>query len=110
MADIQRNQCLKNSSTALSTSAGAASQTIPYTKDENTILYVNNAGASPITVTVKAGNGICSVMGDLAVTVPNGTVKIIGPLETARFGDYALGKILVNLSATTSVTLAAIQV
>lgn len=109
MADFNKINAVKNSGVTFTASAGAASQTVPVTKDERMCIYVKNGGGSAITATVLKGNGICSVQGDLAVTVNAGEEKIIGPLESSRFVDTTTGKITVNLSGTTSVTIAAIQ-
>lgn len=109
MADFNKVSAVKNSNVAFTTTAGASAQTIPVTKDSRMIIYVKNGGGAGITATVAKGNGIASVMGDLAVTVGAGAEQIIGPLESARFVDTSTGKITVNLSGTTSVTIAAIQ-
>lgn len=109
MADLTKINAAKNSSVTFSATAGASSQTIPVTKDSRLILYVKNGGGSSITATVTKGNGICSVLGDLAVTVASGAEAIIGPLESARFVDTTTGKYTLTLSATTSVTVAAVQ-
>ncbi len=109
MADLTKTNAVTNGSTAFITAAGAASQTIAVDKDERQCVYVNNGGSSEITATVVKGNGIASAMGDLAVTVVAGAETIIGPLESARFGDKLTGKITLTLSATTSVTVGVIQ-
>jgi hypothetical protein len=109
MADITKTNAVTNGSVTFTPTAGAASQTFVVSKDERTVLYVKNGSASGITATVKAGDGIASVMGDLAVAVAAGEEKIIGPLESARFGDKTTHKITVALSATASVTIGVIQ-
>jgi uncharacterized protein (UPF0210 family) len=109
MADLNKINAVKNGNVTFAASAGASTQTIPITKDEKMAIYVNNASASAVTATVVKGNGICSVQGDLAVTVPASSAMLIGPLESARFVDTTTGKYTLNLSATSSVTVAAIQ-
>ena len=109
MADFNKITAVTNGSVTFTTSAGASSQTVSVGKDERMCIYIKNGGTSAITATVVKGNGIASVMGNLAVSVPAGSEVIIGPLESARFVDTSTGKITVNLSGTTSVTIAAIQ-
>jgi hypothetical protein len=109
VADIAKTMAVKNGSVAFTPTAGAASQTIVVGKDERTGIYVKNGSAAPINVTVKKGNGICSVDGDLVVAVAAGAERIIGPLESARFIDTTTGKITVELSATATVTIGVIQ-
>lgn len=109
MADITKTNAVKNGSVVFTPAAAATSQTIPVSKDERMAIYVKNGSASPITATVVKGNGICSVQGDLAVTVAASEERIIGPLESARFVDTTTGKITLNISAVTSVTLGVIQ-
>jgi hypothetical protein len=70
-------------------------------------IYVNNGSGAAVTATVKKGTGICSADGDLAVTVAAGKAQLIGPLESARFGDA--GVITMTLSSATSVTIAIVQ-
>ena len=109
MADITKTNAVKNWNVQFTPAAGALSQTILVSKDERMCLYVNNGGVGPITATIPKGNGICSVQGDLAVTVANGTTQVIGPVESARFVDTSTGKITLNLSDATSVTVGVIQ-
>ena len=109
MADITKTSAVKNGNVTFTPTAGASSQTIVVSKDERMCVYVNNASASAVTATIPKGNGICSAQGDLAVSVPATSSMLIGPLESARFVDTTTGKITLNLSATTSVTVAAIQ-
>lgn len=109
MADIAKTNGVKNGSVVFTPAAGAASQTIPVSKDERMCVYVKNGSGAGITATVKKGNGICSVDGDLAVSVGAGAEAIIGPLESARFVDTTTGKITLTLSATTTVTVGVIQ-
>lgn len=109
MADVNKTNCIKNGNVAGSPTAGAASQTIVVTKDERLVLRVVNGGGAGITATIPKGNGICSAAGDLAVTVAAGQTQYIGPLESARFIDTTTGKMTLNLSGTTSVTIEAIQ-
>lgn len=107
MADIVKTEAVKNGGVALTTTAAEASQTIAISKDERMCIIVNNGGEDAVSASVTAGSGICSVEGDLEVSVAAGAVEVIGPLESARFGKD--GKFTLELSATSSVTVAAIQ-
>ena len=68
-------------------------------------LVVNNASGASVTVTV-VGVQPCShgVVHDLAVAVPAGQTRHIGPI-TARFANATTGLAVVNYSATTSVNV-----
>ncbi len=109
MADITKTNAVTNGSVTFTPTAGAASQTFAVSKDERAAIYVKNGSAAEINVTVKAGDGISSVMGDLVVAVAAGAEKIIGPLESARFITKSTGKITVELSAFATVTIGVIQ-
>lgn len=84
MADLTKTTAVTNGSAKITAAAGAASQTILVSKD-TMYIRVSNADAATATVTVKAGNGIAHVMGDLVVTVKQNESFLIGPLESARF-------------------------
>lgn len=107
MADIAKTLGVTNGSVVFAPEAGASSATIAISKDERMCVYVKNGSGASINATVKKGTGIKSVEGDLVVAVAAGKEAIIGPLESARFGDA--GKITLTLSATTSVTVGVIQ-
>jgi hypothetical protein len=110
MADVAKTLGVKNASVAFAPVAIALSQTVVVGKDERMCIYVDNAQAGATnTITVKKGNGICSVDGDYVVEVPQASKVIIGPLESARFVDTATGKITVEASVTTTTTIGVIQ-
>lgn len=77
-------------------------------------VHVKNANAGALTVTAKAGQTASDVSeawmsaaGDLAVTVPATTGdKMIGPFESARFGNS--GQLWLDFSLSASVTVAAL--
>ena len=108
MADIAKTNAVKNSNIKFTPVAGASSQTIVVSKDERMCIYIKNGSASAITATVVKGNGIAGVA-DLAINIPAGEEHIIGPLESAAYADKSTGKITLNLSATTTVTVGVIQ-
>lgn len=79
-----------------------------YANGSNRFLHVRNGGASPITVTITA-HAPCSqgTLHDATYTVANGTDKVLGPFDAARFNNPS-GQIEVGYSDNTSVTVAAI--
>jgi hypothetical protein len=73
--------------------------------DGNTLLYIKNGGASPITVTIdsiKLSNFGTDV--NPAVTVAAAAEMVIGPFPVARFGRVPA----ITYTGVTSVTVAAI--
>ena len=107
MADMNKILAVRDGSITYTENAAAASATIPIYKDEKLAVLANNASAGAVTVTVKAGDGIRNVLGDLAVSVPAGSKMLIGPFDSMRFGSG--GKLTVTTSAQTSVTIGVIQ-
>jgi len=77
---------------------------------DRTYLHVKNGGGSPITVTVvtpgEAAPGVA--IADVAVSVSNGSEKIIGPFYAALYQD-STGTAAVTYSAVTSVTIGAFK-
>lgn len=79
------------------------------------MLQVANGDASPHTLTIPAvtttraaeGQFPAMTVPDIVVAVPAGATKLIGPIPNA-YND-ANNKITTNYSATTSMTLAAIE-
>jgi hypothetical protein len=112
MADLNKTLAVRDSSAALTLNNGAASQTIVWNgQDEKVALYVKNTDAAQVTVTVKAGTGIRSAIGDLSVNVAAGAETVIGPLDSMRFKERATGKVTVTIAGGTAsnVKLAVIQ-
>lgn len=116
MADLTKTNAVTNDSVALTLNNGAASQTIVISKDEKFVLYVKNTDTTTARVRVVKGNGISSVMGDKYQDVAQNAEYIMGPFESARFGNST--KITVNITGTndaafggtvTNVKLGAIQ-
>lgn len=88
--------------------ANADGHTIPGTGD--VFILVNNGSGSSMTVTaVTPGTQDGLAIADEAVTIANGTQKIIGPFPPRSFTDEADGLVDINLSTATSVTLQAFQ-
>lgn len=77
---------------------------------DDTVLHVKNGSAGTITATVVTPNTVLGqAIGDIAVTVPAGEARFIGPL-TASHLAASDGLVDVTWSATASVTFAAIRV
>lgn len=74
--------------------------------DGSTSLHVKNGGAGAITVTVGSDK-LCDqgFDHDIAVNVPVGAERLIGPFRPKRFGGVAA----VTYSGVTSVTVAAFR-
>lgn len=76
-------------------------------------LYVNNADAAPINVTIDSP-GTCSfnvaanAAHDIVVAVPAGEERIIGPFPTGRFND-GNNQAQVTYSAVANVTVAVLK-
>jgi hypothetical protein len=100
MADLTKTLAVKNGNATPTVNNGAASQTIVISKDERFILRVTNTDAVAARIRVKAGNGIASVMGDKYVDLAQNAVAVLGPFESARFGDNLTGKITVVITGT----------
>lgn len=80
-----------------------------FANNGRTFIHVKNGGAASITVTVDSQQSCSQGFDhDVAVAVPAGAERMIGPFNQARFND-ANGNVLVFYSAVTSVTVAAIN-
>lgn len=78
-----------------------------FANDGNTVFYVKNAGASPVTVTIdsiKLSNYGTDVNPSMAVGA--GAEMVIGPFPVARFGRT----VTITYSGVTSVTVAPLQI
>lgn len=75
----------------------------------NNFLHVKNGGAAAVTVTIdsveKCNQGFDH---NLAITVPAGSDKIVGPFQEKRFNNDS-GQVSVSYSDVTSVTVAAFR-
>lgn len=75
-----------------------------------TVLLVRNGSGAPITVTaVTPGTSQGLAVEDVAVSVPAGADRFIGGLADDVFKN-AQGRVGITYSATTSVTVAVLQV
>lgn len=89
--------------------ASAGGDTIP--PDDDGFLHVKNGSGAGMTVTVVTpGNGPGGIaVPDIAVAVPAGGDRFIGPLNAALM-DPSTGTAGVTYSATAGVTIAALRV
>jgi hypothetical protein len=77
---------------------------------DDTILHVKNGSAGAITATVVTPGTVAGQpIGDVAVSVPAGGERFIGPLTRSIFAASD-GLVDITWSAAASVTFAAIQV
>jgi hypothetical protein len=86
----------------------AAAASDSFSNNGKTMIRVNNGGGAPTTLTLDDPNSTTPPAAtafnpDAAVTITNGTVKVIGPFPVARFND-ANGRVQLAWSVTTSVT------
>lgn len=82
-----------------------------FVNDGNTLLHVKNGDAASKTVTVASqvsSPPVGTAATDLAITIPAGEERMIGPLPKSAFDD-ANGKVQVTYDAVTSVTVAAVS-
>lgn len=81
---------------------------------DNRVLHVVNGGGSSINVTVQAEytrDGLA--LPDRVVAVPNGEDRFIGPFDRETYAQRSgadRGKVYVDFSAVTSVTVALLDV
>jgi hypothetical protein len=74
---------------------------------EDVFVLVRNASGSSVTLTVTTPGTHHSLdVDDLAVAIPAGEERLVGPLTADLFGD----QVQLAYSATTQVTVAAVQV
>ena len=103
MANITKTYATRDNATELVATKGTATQTIACdTLDEKTAFIVSNTGSSSATVTVAAGDGMRSSIGNLVVEVPAESEYIVGPLDSMRFKNLKDGTITVNISGGTT--------
>jgi hypothetical protein len=91
--------------------AGGGDQVAP---SAQTFLHVKNGSGGALTVTVAAVAGAAPYanlpIGNLAVSVPAGGERMIGPILPAPFADPAnSGNAVITYSGVTSLTIAALE-
>jgi len=98
---INESQCLMDSyvtpatATTLNSTSGMQ---INSSKDNRLILMVaNTAAAAGLNVTVETGVYFRPGLGNLTLTIPKSSTRLIGPLESSRF-EQADGKIYIAIN------------
>lgn len=85
--------------------ASAGGDTVP--TSDRTWIHVKNGSGASITATITTpGTHSGLAIADVAVAVPAGAERLIGPLTTPLFGDAAA----IAWSASASVTFAALTI
>lgn len=110
MADIRVLTHRNATSTVGTWSAGAAEFTVPLgtTSDHRAALLVNNTLTNTVVrVSVKKGDGIRSVLGDLNVDVAAASLAVIPFTDSMRFKTMSTGVVTVNLNDTSNTALTA---
>jgi hypothetical protein len=97
--------------TAVSAVAGDGDAVVP-----GTVLLINNASASPVTITLVTGgtSDQSLAIADYTFTIPAGTSEAVGPIPGGptwiQQGGLSDGRVHVDYSASTSITRAALIV
>jgi hypothetical protein len=77
---------------------------------ENVYLHAKNGSEASITVTiVTPGKVIGADIADVAVAIPGGEERMIGPFPSRHFADPTTGKASITYSGVTSLTIAALE-
>jgi hypothetical protein len=94
---------------ALTAAAGGGDK---FTPDSNTFLRVDNGSGGALTVTIVTprNNAIGLAVDDVAVSVPAGGSRLIGPFPAEYFANPADGLASVTYSGVTSLTVGALKV
>ena len=93
----------------------SASDTFP-NPNGRAIVIITNGGATPVTVTfVTSGvhyvtTSVSYPIADDAISVTNGTRKVIGPFDKTVLNDIATGLITMNFSVATGCTVDVIEI
>lgn len=89
MADVTNFDVTASGHATVTTSAiiaAAGTATIPYDSSKRVLLYVKNADvAATAYITLKAGGGVRSALGDYIVQCANGNEVVIDLSDTARY-------------------------
>lgn len=98
------NKAKRDSAVVCSIATGTTTQNFDYSAiDEKTAIIIANTNATAAaTVTVVAGNGLRSSIGDLVTTVNAGETVILGPLDSMRFKDLSTGLVTIKISGGTT--------
>ncbi len=111
MADFTASKAKFNAGVDLTLTAAGDTQTVDLSDvgDERALLIVQNNNDSTATITIAAGDFLANALGDLSVDVAGGgAIKVIGPLEGARFLSTA-SKLTVGVAVTQSGTVSDVK-
>lgn len=98
------------SGSAVTYSAATATVGDAVTPDDRGFVHIKNGSGSSITATlVIPGTLYGQPRPDVAVTIPAGADRFIGPMNT-DYADPADGQVDVMCSSVTTVTIAAVRV
>lgn len=109
MADLTIQTIVRTGLNPSFSAAAAGGDTL--TNDGRTFLHVKNGDASEHTVTIasRVTNAPAgTTVSNLAVAVPAGGERLIGPLQKSAFNN-AQNKVSLSYDAVTSVTIAAVK-
>lgn len=100
MADLTKNIANRDDIKVLTLDTASASQTLVFdSEDERTFLFaVNSHATQSATITIAAGTGMRSSIGDKEVTLAAGKSAIIGPFDSMRFKNLSTGKVKIDVS------------
>lgn len=89
---------------------GAAATGDTFAPGDGVFVHAKNGSAAAITVTITTPNTVAGLaIADVAVSVPAGGERMIGPFPRQHFGRSADGLAELSYSALTSLTIAAIR-
>lgn len=106
---IAISECAKFGSSAPTLTAADAVNNHDFLNDGQCHVLVQNASASPVTVTaISVADPVAGRTGDLALTVPANSLGVFPKLDPAYF-NQTTGKAHIDVSAATSIKLAVVR-
>ena len=106
--DLTVQQIVRTGLEAVYAAADGSNQNA-FANDGRTFLRVVNGGGSPINVTIDTPGSVDGLaVSNLVVAVTNAEDRLIGPFPTNIY-NQSDGKVYVDWSAVTSVTVAALR-
>lgn len=114
MAALAINRMAEAGLLPVFTAASSGGDTIANDSEERTFLWVKNASGGSVTVTAAAQKTSAGVRGfgalprgDIAVIVPAGAERLVGPFPEAF--NNAAGSVAIAYSSAAGVTVAAVR-
>ncbi len=75
------------------------------------VMYIRNAGAEDVTVTIRSGYTVGGLkLQDRVLTVPAGSAVFVGPLDPTVYNQPGTSQVWIDYSATDGVDVAALLV